>query len=184
MMSVTCAAPPGGAQVIAPPSPSVFLLAPGFSTSGIPAMILSRLLAGVLLLLACGWANAFDFRSVGPRPVMLYDGPSTRSAKRYVAPPGMPVQIVASYGAWVKVRDTDGDMAWTEAKGLSARRNVVVRAALARVRSVPDDNAAIVMTADKGVLLELVDPQAGDWVRIRHQDGIGGFVRADEVWGI
>ena len=146
-------------------------------------MRLSRLLAAVLLL-ACGWASAFDFRSVGPRPVMLYDGPSTRSAKRYVAPPGMPVEIVASYGAWVKVRDTDGDMAWTEAKGLSARRNVVVKAALARVRAGPDDHAAILMTADKGVLLELVDPQAGDWVRIRHQDGIGGFVRADEVWGI
>lgn len=151
-------------------------------------MILSRsfakVFATVLLVLACGSACAFDFRSVGPASVVLYDAPSSKSGKRYIAPPGMPVEILARYGAWVKVRDIDGDMAWTEASGLSARRNVVVKAALARVRTAADDNAPLLMTADKGVLLELVDPQAGEWVRVRHQDGIGGFVRAIEVWGI
>jgi len=96
----------------------------------------------------------------------------------------MPVEIVARYGDWVKVRDVDGELAWTESKGLSARRNVVVKAPFARVRTAADDNAAILMTADKGVLLELVDPQANEWIRVRHQDGIAGFVRAAEVWGI
>jgi SH3-like domain-containing protein len=96
----------------------------------------------------------------------------------------MPVEIVARYGDWVKVRDADGELAWTESKGLSARRNVVVKALSAKVRAAPDDNAPILMTADKGVLLELVDPQASAWVRVRHEDGIAGFVRAAEVWGI
>lgn len=137
-----------------------------------------------LLALACGPASAFDFRSVGPRAVVLHDAPSSKSARRYIAPPGMPVEILARYGDWVKVRDIGGDMAWTEAKGLSARRHVVVKVAQARVRAAADDNAVLLMTADKGVLLELVDPQAGEWVRVRHQDGIGGFVRALEVWGI
>lgn len=141
-------------------------------------------LAALLLVLACGPARAADFRSVGTASVVLYDAPSSKSGKRHVAPPGMPVEILARYGGWVKVRDIDGDMAWTEAKGLSARRTVVVKAAQARVRAAADDNAAILMTADKGVLLELADPQAGDWVRVRHQDGIGGFVRALEIWGI
>ncbi|MET0981996.1 MAG: SH3 domain-containing protein [Telluria sp.] len=143
-----------------------------------------RLFAAVLLLLACVPACAADFRSVGASAVVLYDAPSSRSGKRHVAPPGMPVEILARYGGWVKVRDIEGDMAWTEAKGLSARRTVVVRAAQARVRAAAADNATILMTADKGVLLELADPQAGDWVRVRHQDGIGGFVRAVEIWGI
>jgi SH3-like domain-containing protein len=144
----------------------------------------ATVLAVVLLSLACGTASALDFRSVGPASVVLYDAPSSKSGKRHIAPPGMPVEILARYGGWVKVRDIDSDTAWTEAKGLSARRTVVVKAAQARVRAAADDNAAILMTADKGVLLELVDPQPGDWVRVRHQDGIGGFVRADEVWGI
>jgi len=154
------------------------------TASGTLAMLLSRLFVSALLSLACGWACAVDFRSVGPGTVVLYDAPSARSGKRYVAPPGMPVEIVSRYGNWVKVRDMDGDLAWTEARGLSGRRNVGVKGPQARVRAAPDDNATILMTADKGVLLELSDPQPGDWVRVRHQDGIGGYVRAVEVWGI
>jgi SH3-like domain-containing protein len=147
-------------------------------------MILSRLFATVLLMLAGTLACAADFRSVGAQSVVLYDAPSVKGGKRYIAPHGMPVEIVARYGDWVKVRDVDGEFAWTESKGLSARRNVVVKVPFAKVRAAPDDNAAILMTADKGVLLELVDRQAGDWVRVRHQDGIAGFVRAPDVWGI
>jgi SH3-like domain-containing protein len=82
------------------------------------------------------------------------------------------------------VRDVTGDMAWTEAKNLSARRNVIVRAAFAKVRAAPEDNAPVVMIAEKNVLLELVDPQAGNWVRVRHRDGIGGYVKASDIWGL
>lgn len=146
-------------------------------------MTISRLSAALLLMLASGSACAFEFRSVGAPSVVLYDAPSAKGGKRYVAPRGMPVEIVSRYGDWVKVRDPDGDLTWTEAKGLSARRTVVVRAPLARVRATPEDTGALLMTADKGVLLELVDPQATGWVRVRHQDGIAGFVRAAEVWG-
>ena len=148
-----------------------------------PAMTYSRLTAGVLLMLACGSVSAFDFRSVAAPSVVLYDAPSARGTKLFVAPRGMPVEVVARYGDWVKVRDADGALTWTEAKGLAANRNVVVKAALARVRAAPDDNAAIVMTADKGVLLELVAPQPAGWAQVRHRDGISGFVRAADVWG-
>jgi SH3-like domain-containing protein len=148
-------------------------------------MTISRLFAtAAVLMLACAHACAADFRSVGAPSVVLYDAPSVKGGKRYIAPRGMPVEILARYGDWVKVRDVDGEMAWAESKGLSARRNVVVKAAFARVRAAADDNAPILMTADKGVLLELVDPQVSEWVRVRHQDGIAGFVRATEVWGI
>jgi SH3-like domain-containing protein len=143
-----------------------------------------RIVAGSILLLASCAAAAFDFRSVGAHSVILYDAPSTKGGKLYVAPSGMPVEVMLSYGEWVKVRDAAGDMAWTEARGLSAKRNVIVRVASARVRAAPEDNAAVLMTADKNVLLELVDPEAGPWLRVRHRDGINGYVRASEVWGM
>jgi SH3-like domain-containing protein len=147
-------------------------------------MSTSRFLTGLMLLLASASACAFDFRTVGPQPVVLYDAPSAKGGKLFVAPAGMPVEVVSGYGDWVKVRDASGEFAWAEAKGLSARRNVIVRAVSARVRAEPDDDAPILMTADRGVLLELVDPQASKWVRVRHRDGIAGYVRASEVWGI
>jgi len=143
-----------------------------------------RVIAGSILMLASCAAAAFDFKTVGAHPVILYDAPSIKGGKLFIAPSGMPVEVMISYGDWVKVRDAAGDLAWTEARGLSARRNVIVRVASARVRAAPEDNAPVVMTADKNVLLELVDPEAGPWVRVRHRDGIGGYVRASDVWGI
>jgi SH3-like domain-containing protein len=143
-----------------------------------------RLLAAGILMLASCAANAFDFKTVGAHAVVLYDAPSSKGGKLFIAPVGMPVEIVLSYGDWVKVRDVTGDMAWTESKGLSAKRNVIVRSAAAKVRAAPEDNAPVVMTADKNVLLELVDPEAGPWVRVRHRDGITGYIKSGEVWGI
>ncbi len=143
-----------------------------------------RTIAGALLMLLASASQAFDFKSVGPNPVILYDAPSLKGSKLFVAPRGMPVEVVLAYGEWVKVRDVNGDLAWTIAAGLSAKRNVVVKLANARVRASADDAAALVMTMDKGVLLELVDPQAGVWVKVRHRDGMIGFIKAAEVWGI
>ena len=117
-----------------------------------------RLIAIAVLLLASAAAQAFDFKTVGDAPAILYDAPSQKSGKLYVAPRGMPVEVVLSYGEWVKVRDATGEMAWTEAKLLSPRRMVVVRSANAKVRPTPDESAIPLMSADKGVLLELADP--------------------------
>jgi SH3-like domain-containing protein len=147
-------------------------------------MNVPRLVSGALLMLASASGFAFDFKTVGVAPAILYDAPSSKGGKLYVAPRGMPVEVVLSYGEWVKVRDSNGDMAWTEAKSLSARRNVIVRNPNAKVRTGTDDSTPALMTADKGVLLELVDPQAGAWIRVRHKDGITGFIRAADVWGI
>ncbi|HEX8788822.1 MAG TPA: SH3 domain-containing protein [Telluria sp.] len=144
----------------------------------------TRLLALCVLSLACSAAAAFDFKTVGPHPAILYDAPSPKGGKLFIAPSGMPVEVLLSYGDWVKVRDASGDMAWIEAQGLSARRNVIVRVPSARVRAAPDDEAPVVMTADKNVLLELVDPESGPWVRVRHRDGISGYVKASDVWGM
>jgi SH3-like domain-containing protein len=147
-------------------------------------MNVPRLISGALLMLASACSHAFDFKSVGAAPVVLYDAPSVQGGKLYIAPAGMPVEVVLSYGDWVKVRDVSGDMAWTEAKLLSARRNVVVRNANAKVHASADEAGNTVMTADKGVLLELVDPQASSWLKVRHKDGIAGFIKAADVWGI
>lgn len=140
-------------------------------------------LAVVLVSSSALAAPAVEFRSVGAAPAVLYDAPSAKGRKLFVAPRGMPVEVVLTYGAWVKVRDVAGDLAWVEAKALTGKRNVVVKAASARVRSATEDNAPIVFTAEKGVLLEIAEAAPAGWVKVRHRDGQSGFVRAAEVWG-
>ncbi|HZW11755.1 MAG TPA: SH3 domain-containing protein [Noviherbaspirillum sp.] len=137
----------------------------------------------VAMLCAAGAAHALEFKSVGSAPAVLYDAPSAKGRKVFVAPRGMPVEVVLTYGAWTKVRDAAGDLAWVETKFLTPKRNVVVTAAGARVRENAGDSASIVFTADRGVLLDLVETSPAGWVKVRHRDGQGGFVRAAEVWG-
>lgn len=146
--------------------------------------IISRLIAGAALMLAAGASHALDFKSVGAAPAILYDAPSTKGGKLFVAPRGMPVEIVLSYGDWVKVRDAGGDLAWTEARALSPKRTVVVKIANAKVRTAADENATLSFTADKGVLLDLLEVAAGGWIKVRHRDGATGYVKSSDIWGI
>ncbi len=143
-----------------------------------------RWIAGAVLLLATAASHAVDFKTVGAAPVILYDAPSPKGGKLYVAPRGMPLEVVLSYGEWVKVRDASGEMAWTEAKGLSAKRNVVARAANLKVRASPDDTASAIILVDKGVLLEMSEQASSGWVKVRHKDGQNGYVKTSEVWGL
>ena len=143
-----------------------------------------RWMAGAVLLLATAASHAVDFKTVGAAPVILYDAPSAKGGKLYVAPRGMPLEVVLSYGEWVKVRDASGEMAWTEAKGLSAKRNVVARAANLKVRASPDDTASAILLVDKGVLLEVSEQPSSGWVKVRHKDGLSGYVKTSEVWGL
>jgi len=143
-----------------------------------------RWIAGAVLLLATAASHAVDFKTVGAAPVILYDAPSAKGGKLYVAPRGMPLEVVLSYGEWVKVRDASGEMAWTEAKGLSAKRNVVARAANLKVRASPDDTASAVILVDKGALLEMSEQPSSGWIKVRHKDGQSGYVKTSEVWGL
>lgn len=143
-----------------------------------------RWIAGAVLLLATTASHAVDFKTVGANPVILYDAPSAKGGKLYVAPRGMPLEVVLSYGEWVKVRDASGEMAWTEAKGLSAKRNVVARAANLKVRASPDDTASPIILVDKGVLLEMSEQPSAGWIKVRHKDGQSGYVKTSEVWGL
>lgn len=142
--------------------------------------------AGLLAAGAGGAAAASEFRAIAA-PAPMYDGPSRAARKLYAAPRGMPVQVVSTLGQWVKVRDASGEVLWVERTDLAERR-AVVTTAIATLRRDPNETAAVVMTADRGVLLDLVDPAAGEspagWIRVRHAEGSAGFVRSGEVWGL
>jgi SH3-like domain-containing protein len=141
------------------------------------------LMALAALSLGAGAAQAADFKSVGAAPAVFYDAPSERGRRVYVAPRGMPVEVVLTYNDWSKVRDAGGDLSWVESSALSPARNVVVNIVKAQIRAAANDASPLLFTADKGVLLEMVEPPKSDWIKIRHRDGQSGYVKAAEVWG-
>jgi SH3-like domain-containing protein len=113
----------------------------------------------------------------------MFDAPAQKARKLYIAPAGMPVEVVFTNGDWTRVRDAGGALSWMETRALSPRRTLIVEVPQASARSAADDAAPVVFTVAKGVLLELAEPVVSGWIKVRHRDGETGYVKAAEVWG-
>ena len=136
-------------------------------------------------LLALAWpAAAAEFRSIAESGTLMYDAPSVRAKKLFVASRFYPVEIVINIDTWAKVRDHAGDLVWVEKKALSDKRTVIVIVAVAEARQTAGDQAALVFQAQQGVALDIAEPPAGGWIKVRHLDGATGYVRISQVWGI
>lgn len=143
-----------------------------------------RLTKFVFLLSALLPAAAFalDYRSVSVPRGVFYDAPSASGKKLFVVSQFYPVEVIVDLGGWVKVRDKTGELAWIDSHQLVAKRTVLVLDAV-DVRSSADAAAPVVFRADKDVALELVESGAG-WAKVRHRDGLTGFVQSTQVWGL
>jgi SH3-like domain-containing protein len=133
--------------------------------------------------LASAGALAAEYRSLGERAAILYDAPSTRADRLFVATRLYPFEVLVKLDHWTKVRDANGEVAWVENKALGEQRTVLVTVALADIRAAPSTQAPLVFEAYKQVLLEVVAPPAEGWLKVRHRDGQQGFVRVAHVWG-
>jgi SH3-like domain-containing protein len=142
-----------------------------------------RLLAAILVAAPLA-AGAAEFRALGDRPAVLYDAPSVKADRLFVASRHYPFEVLVKLDQWTKVRDANGEVAWVENKALGDRQTVVVTVPLADVRAAPNAQSALVFEAYKQVLLEITEAPADGWVRVRHRDGQQGYIRLSHVWGI
>jgi len=140
-------------------------------------------LAVAALASAAAFAHGAEYRSVGDRAAVLYDAPSARADRLFVASRAYPFEVLVRLDQWTKVRDANGEVAWIENRALGDRRTVMVTVPLADVRAAPNPQAPLVFEAYKQVLLDMLEPPANGWVRVRHADGQEGYVRAEHVWG-
>lgn len=129
-------------------------------------------------------ASALDFRSVAVTKATLYDAPSSAAKKVLLLSQHYPVEVVVNLGDWLKVRDADGGLNWVEAKQLSNKRTVMIRANDAEIRQVADATSKVLATVEKDVVLEVADAKlSGGWVRVKHRDGVTGYVLISSTWG-
>ena len=139
--------------------------------------------AALAIALAALPAAGAEYRALGDRPAILYDAPSTRADRLFVASRLYPFEVLVKLELWTKVRDANGEVAWVENGALGTRATVLVTVPLADVRAAPNAESALVFEAYKHVILEIVEPPAGDWLKVRHRDGQLGFIRVAHVWG-
>lgn len=142
-------------------------------------------LGGLLLCLVFSSpAHALEFRSIAPAKAILYDAPSLEASKLYILSQSYPVELIVNLNNWVKVRDAAGTLSWVESKSLSSKRTVLVLAKT-DIKAAEDTTSALVATVEKDVVLELLPMTAKNgWVKVKHRDGITGFVQVTNLWGL
>lgn len=138
----------------------------------------------VLMLCLHSYAIAgLEYLSIAENAVVMYNAPSKKADKLYVASRNLPVEAVVRVEGWVKIRDSSGTLSWVEQKAVSNKRFVVVVVQQAQVFQKADINSTLVFEAQKNVVLEWLDTSASGWVKVKHRDGQTGFVKITQVWG-
>lgn len=144
-----------------------------------------RALALLIGMMSCSAyaIAAFEFFSITDNATVMYDAPSLKADKLYVASRNLPVEAVVKVEGWVKVRDSGGGLAWVEEKALSQKRYVIVTAPQAEAYQAANASSALVFQAQQNVVMEQLEPAVNGWVKVRHRDGQIGYVRTQQVWG-
>lgn len=145
---------------------------------------------GILALWAVATvSSAADYRSSARNGAILYDAPLLTAKKRYVINLGYPVEVIVTHGAWRKVRDKNGALAWLPAADLSPKHTVVALRELtlwSQPNPEKSPNATRVAQVSKDVWLVLLaadkTSQPG-WLHVAHASGKSGWVQLNEVWG-
>lgn len=144
---------------------------------------LPKVLVGIVLSFS-GVANAeIEYFSISDNAVIMYDAPSLKADKLFVASRHLPVEAVVNVEGWVKVRDSSGSLAWVEKKSLSHQRYVVVTVPMADVFQLANASSALVFQAEENTVLEWLDSDTQGWVKVRHSDGQIGYIKVTQVWG-
>ncbi len=147
----------------------------------------SRFGAGMAFAAACLSgvplsSQAAEFFSVS-EPAVMYDSPSDKGKRTYVALRYTPLEVVVKLDAWVKVRDMDGHINWIQ-KALLTQTRMVQANTLATVRQSPAATAPVAFQVERLVALELLEANPPGWAKVKHRDGTEGYARLEQLWGL
>ena len=144
---------------------------------------IQALLLSSLLMIHGHALAAMEFFSIADSATIMYDAPSLKAGKVFVASRYLPVEVIVKVEGWVKVRDSGGGLAWVEEKALSSMRYVIVTATQAGAYQSTDTGSTLIFEALQNVVMEWLEPAMNGWVKVRHRDGQTGYVRTHQVWG-
>ncbi|MGI9500242.1 MAG: SH3 domain-containing protein [Geminicoccaceae bacterium] len=97
------------------------------------------------------------------------------------ARPGIPLEIIAEFDNWRKIKDYEGAEGWISARLLSGRRTIMIQGTIRDLKRTADNQARVLLRAELGVmgsLLECLD----SWCRVEIE-GQRGWLQRGEFWG-
>jgi len=92
-----------------------------------------------------------------------------------------PLQVIAEFGQWRKVRDIDGTTGWMHRRLLSGRRTAIIVGKRRTAHAEPKLSSRVVLYVDAGVVA-LVRQCGGGWCRIKVGSN-SGWIPRRYLWG-
>src|SRR3989338_2953926 len=121
------------------------------------------------------------FVSIKAKKALLHVGPGdTYPAEWMYVKKDLPVQIVAEFDTWRKIKDVEGNQGWFHKTLLSAKRTVVVTEKVRNLRSEPNKKSKIVAKIEPQVVAKVVKCQTG-WCQIQAA-GYKGWINKKYIW--
>ncbi len=128
-------------------------------------------------------AEATRFASIKPDRVNVRAGPGKQYPVRWVfVRPGVPVEILAEYDHWRKIRDWEGQEGWVHRAMLSGRRNVIVTGSTRTLYRRADETSPPVVTLEPGIVAAIEDCTV-EWCRVEVRN-YRGWLRRSDFWGV
>jgi len=113
----------------------------------------------------------------------LRAGPGTQYPVEWVYQrKGLPVEIIAEFEHWRRIRDSEGTVGWVHKSLLSGERGVIVVDGIQPLREAPAAEAPPVLHAEPGVIGEL-HACTDAWCRI-DIEGHTGWIARHVLWGV
>jgi SH3-like domain-containing protein len=123
------------------------------------------------------------FVSLKSSEVNLRTGPGTRYPIEWVYQRrGLPVEIIAEFDNWRRVRDSEGVVGWVHRALLSGRRSALVAPPERIFRRAPEANATALLRAESGVLVEIISCN-GAWCKVSLDD-TRAWTKQVGLWGV
>lgn len=124
------------------------------------------------------------FVSLKSGEVYLREGPSPQHRVQWVyVRRGLPVEVIAEYDVWRRIRDADGVVGWVHKGMLDGRRSVLVTGeGNVPLRAAPVADAPVVAYAEAGVVARL-KTCGGGFCEVE-ASRIDAYVSRDRIWGI
>ena len=94
----------------------------------------------------------------------------------------MPVEIVAEYENWRKIRDWQGASGWVYHSLLTGKRSFIIASKAASLHKTPATSAEVVAKLEPEVIGE-IRSCAGDWCRVKTAS-VSGWVERTSLWGV
>lgn len=126
------------------------------------------------------------FASLKSDRVILREGPSKEhGAKVVFQRAGLPVEIVAEFETWRRIRDSEGSEGWVLHSLLSGKRTALVapwkKGELFLLRTTPSESGAAVAKLQAGVIASVKNCD-GKWCRL-FGDKFDGYLDQSLLWG-